>query len=61
MSFTAPPDFAIAMYVIAILLIIAYALAWAASTIPELWHGRVITPAENPSGALFWWLKSDKQ
>lgn len=38
-------------------LALAYAMAWAASTIPELYRGRVVCPAENPTGRLFWWWK----
>lgn len=42
---------------ISLVLGLAYLLAWASSTLPDLRNGKIITPAENPRGALFWWAK----
>lgn len=39
-----------------LMLVLAYACAWVASTLPEIRDGKVIRCPENPRDELFWWI-----
>lgn len=43
---------------VSILLGIAFLLTWTVSKLDEVWHGRIIKRAENPTGPLLWWVKT---
>ena len=39
-----------------LMLVLAYACVWMASTLPEIRDGKVVRCPDNPRGELFWWI-----